>query len=173
MTHISTRLWHGIPRISAPLSSYLMRVPVYVPASMVRSEKNRYAPHPLGAAEIPRISAPAPRTESEPNEAPHCARAVIAAHFGLVAIPGENAIGVRVGEKGAFSAECSGGRHRGVSPSAGHGNGANIHVTGDGSDGRDCGDFCGYTASKWRQMASNRAISTYSSPIGKRLIASN
>jgi hypothetical protein len=62
---------------------------------------------------------PASQPESEPNEAPHCARAVIAAHFGLIAIPGENAIGVRVREKGVFSAECSGGQHRGVSPSAG------------------------------------------------------
>ena len=41
----------------------------------------------------------ASQPESEPNEAPHYARVVIAAHFGLVAIPGENAIGVRVREK--------------------------------------------------------------------------
>ena len=36
-----------------------------------------------------------------------------------------------------------------------------------------CGAFCGYTASKWRQMASNPAVGTYSSSICKRLITSN
>jgi len=37
----------------------------------------------------------------------------------------------------------------------------------------DCGDFCGYCASKWRQMASTPAVDKDSSTVRKRLITSS
>jgi hypothetical protein len=66
------------------------------------------------SAEIPRIFTPGPQRESQPNEDPHYARGHDRGTLWRVAIPGENAIGVRVREKGIFSAECSGGQHREV-----------------------------------------------------------
>ena len=38
---------------------------------------------------------------------------------------------------------------------------------------KDCGDFCGYCASKWRQRASIPAVDKDSSTVRKRLITSS
>ena len=48
-----------------------------------------------------------------------------------------------------------------------------VHATGNGSDTRNCGDFCEYYASKQRQMASNPDVATYSRSACKRLIVSS
>ena len=143
------------------------------PIQIPQSSNAQVCSVPISAAEIPRISTPASQPEAEPNEAPpHYPHGSLRRKLWLAAIPGENAIGAR-SRKGVFSAPVASTEgHEACVPTRGMGNGANIHATAAGSD-TGFGDFCGYTASKWRQMASNPAVGTYSSSICKRLITSN
>lgn len=131
---------------------------------------------PISAAEIPRISTPASQSDSEPNEAPHYARVHNRGHTLASRNFRRECYWRPVGKRSLQCGVCrwpTPGGALGVRPDAGHVKGASIPRPAAVRTERDCGDFCGYSTSKWRQLASNPAIGTYSSFVCKRLITSS
>jgi len=104
-----------------------------------------------------------PHSESKrASDSGRCGRCATVAVFAELAISGENAFGRYPWKQ--LLVPGFGDQHRCKEVS---------NPCREKKECLDCGDFCGYCASKWRQMASIPAVSAYSSTVRKRLITSS